>query len=181
MSNTHLETAVFAGGCFWCTEAVFTSLKGVISVLSGYTGGQMTRPSYEDVSSGVTGHAEAVMITFDPTIISYNDLLIVFFNTHDPTSLNKQGNDIGTNYRSAIYYTNSTQEQSACNLIRELEESKAYDLPIMTEIVPLMEFYPAEEYHRNYYINHSTDSYCKLIIAPKLAKMQTKFRELLIK
>lgn len=173
--------AVFANGCFWCTEAVFLSLKGVISVKSGYTGGAMPNPTYEQVSGGGTGHAEAIRIEYDPSIITYDDLLVVFFNTHNPTTLNRQGNDVGTQYRSAIFYADEEQKMKAEALIRELDDTKAYDVPIVTEVKPLGVFYEAESYHQNYYKNHSDEPYCQLVIAPKLEKLEKRFAELLKK
>ena len=173
------QTAVFAGGCFWCTEALLKDLKGVISAEPGYTGGQKENPTYEDVCSGNTGHAEAVKIEFDPSFISYGVLLSVFFNIHNPTTLNRQENDIGTQYRSAIFYTTEGQKNEAEDLIKELNENKAYDVPVITEVVPLTKFYPAENYHRDYYENNKNKSYCQIVIAPKLAKLQEKYHELL--
>ena len=175
------KIAVFANGCFWCTEAVFSSLKGVLSVKSGYTGGQITDPSYEQVSSGNTGHAEAIKIEFDPEKISYDDLLAVFFNTHDPTTRNRQGSDIGTQYRSAIYFADDEQRIKAEKLIRELNDTNAYEKPVVTEVQPLNTFYEAEEYHQKYYVEHADQPYCQLVIAPKLEKLQKKFAELLKK
>lgn len=174
-----LKTAVLANGCFWCTEAVFLMLKGVKSVTPGYTGGKTENPGYEQVAGGNTGHAEAIKIEYDPAVISYDDLLAVFFNTHDPTTLNRQGNDVGTEYRSAIFYADEDQRIKAEALIRELNDSKAYDKPVVTEISPLVKFYPAEEYHRNYYKNNADQPYCQLVIAPKLEKMQKRFKSLL--
>jgi peptide-methionine (S)-S-oxide reductase len=179
MDSSQLKNAVFANGCFWCTEAVFSSLKGVHSVVSGYTGGTIAHPSYEQVSNGTTGHAEAIQITYDPAIISYEDLLAVFFNTHDPTTLNRQGNDVGTQYRSGIFYADEDQKKQALSLIKELNETHAYDKPVVTEVMPLGEFYPAEDYHRDYYALHKDQPYCQLIIAPKLEKLQKRFSALL--
>ena len=173
------QVAVFANGCFWCTEAVFLCLKGVLSVQSGYTGGTIKNPTYEQVSTGDTGHAESIKIEFDPEIISYDDLLAVFFNTHNPTTLNRQGNDIGTQYRSAIFYSSDEQKVKAESLIAELNSSKAYEKPVVTEVVPLGEFYSAEEYHKDYYDKHKDQPYCQLIIAPKLEKLQKQFEKLL--
>lgn len=173
------ETAVFANGCFWCTEAVFSMLKGVSSVLPGYAGGKTLNPTYESVSEGNTGHAEAIEIKYDPSVISYDDLLSVFFNTHDPTTLNRQGNDVGTQYRSAIFYKTPEQEEKARAVINELNTLKAYEKPVVTEVVPLTTFYPAENYHHNYYQNHSNQAYCQLVIAPKLEKMQERFKRLI--
>lgn len=171
--------AVFAGGCFWCTEAVFKALKGVGSAVPVYTGGHIKNPTYDQVATGKTGHAEAVKIEFDPNVISYRDLLNVFFHTHDPTSLNKQGGDIGTEYRSVIFFANPEQEKEARTIMRELVESSAYDKPIATEIAPLGEIFPAEDYHREYYETHRGDPYCELVIAPKLERLQKRFEELL--
>jgi len=175
------EIAVFANGCFWCTEAVFSMLKGVKSVLPGYTGGKTDNPSYESVSAGNTGHAEAIQIEFDSSQISYYDLLSVFFNTHDPTTLNRQGSDVGTQYRSAIFYTNEDQKTEAEKLIGELNSSKAYDKPVVTEVSKLVKFYTAEDYHRDYYTNNQGNPYCQIVIAPKLEKLQERFGELLKK
>ncbi len=179
MSMGNLSTAVFANGCFWCTEAVFSSLKGVYSVVSGYAGGTDENPTYERVHDGGTGHAESIKIEYDPTVISYDDLLNVFFNTHDPTTLNRQGNDVGTEYRSAIFYLNTEQQEKAKALIGELDSSKAYDNPVVTEVKPLDAFYPAESYQQEYYKNHSDQPYCQIVIAPKLEKLQKRFAELL--
>jgi peptide-methionine (S)-S-oxide reductase len=179
MNMNASSVAVFANGCFWCTEAVFTMLKGVKSVMSGYTGGTLRNPTYEQVCESRTGHAEAIRIEYDPEIISYDDLLAVFFNTHDPTTLNRQGNDIGTQYRSAIFYDTDEQKEKAESLIAELNASKAYDKPVVTEVAPLGPFYPAETYHRGYYRNHSDQPYCQIVIAPKLEKLEKKFAQLL--
>jgi len=179
MEEKTLSEGVFANGCFWCTEAVFASLKGVRSVTPGYTGGTVQDPTYEQVSGGNTGHAESLKIKYDPEIISYDDLLAVFFNTHDPTTLNRQGNDVGTQYRSAIFYTNDDQKRKSESLIGELNATKAYDKPIVTEVKPLGEFYEAEDYHKDYYDNHKDAPYCQLMIAPKLEKLQKRFGELL--
>ena len=172
-----MEIAAFAGGCFWCTEAVFERLKGVISVTPGYTGGTLANPSYEQVCSGRTGHAESIQIEFDPRQISYRDLLTVFFATHDPTSLNRQGADVGTEYRSAVFYTSDAQKQAAETYINELNEL----LPqkVVTEVVPLGEFFAAEDYHQQYYDNNPFAPYCQFVIEPKLHKLYKNFRELL--
>jgi peptide-methionine (S)-S-oxide reductase len=175
----NLKTAVFANGCFWCTEAVFSKLRGVISVKPGYTGGKMENPTYEQVSNGNTGHAEAIQIEFDPAVISYDDILAVFFNTHDPTTLNRQGNDVGTQYRSAIFYADDEQKSKAEALIKELNDTKAYEKPVVTEVVPLTKFYEAEDYHHEYYENNKSAPYCQLVIAPKVEKLQKRFAELL--
>jgi peptide-methionine (S)-S-oxide reductase len=173
-----IETAVFGGGCFWCTEAIFTRLKGVRSVESGYTGGTTENPTYQQVSEGNTGHAEAIKIEFDPTEIQYKDLLNVFFATHDPTTLNRQGNDIGTQYRSAVFYTTNQQRDEAVEFIRVLEELGIYK-GIVTEVVPLDKFYRAESYHERYYDRNPSQPYCQLVIDPKVAKLRTKFTQLL--
>jgi peptide-methionine (S)-S-oxide reductase len=173
------QTAIFAGGCFWCTEALIKSLKGVISAEPGYIGGQTANPVYTQVSGGDTGHAEAVRITFYPKVITYGELLSVFFNTHDPTTLNRQGNDIGTQYRSAIFYTTDEQKEEAEKLIKELNESKAYHSPVVTEVTKASEFYVAESYHHDYYERNKDKAYCQIIIAPKMEKLQEKYKELL--
>jgi len=173
------ETAVFANGCFWCTEAVFKMLKGVNSVDPGYAGGTTDNPTYDRVSGGNTGHAECIQIVFDPSVISYDGLLAVFFNTHDPTTLNRQGNDVGTQYRSAIFYTTPEQKEKAEKTIKELDASKSYDKPVVTEVVPLEKFFIAENYHKDYYENNQGNPYCQIVIAPKLEKMQKRFERLL--
>lgn len=165
------ETATFAGGCFWCTEALFKRLKGVISVISGYTGGTSPNPTYEGVCEGTTGHAEAIQIVFDSMKISYEKLLEIFFHTHNPTTLNKQGNDHGTQYRSAIFYHSKEQKRAAVKIIIELKKEQIYDAPIVTEIVPFGVFYEAENYHKNYYDNNDTAPYCNIIISPKIHKL----------
>ena len=177
--ETNREIAVFGGGCFWCTEAVFQSLKGVISVTPGYSGGSIAYPTYEQVSSGTTGHAEVTRIEYDSTRVSYHDLLTVFFATHDPTTLNRQGNDVGTQYRSAIFYTNDEQKQTAEVFIKELNESDPGGHPVVTEVTPFEVFYEAEEYHRNYFLNNPDKAYCQIVINPKVQKVQKKFAELL--
>ncbi|MFA6459358.1 MAG: peptide-methionine (S)-S-oxide reductase MsrA [Candidatus Paceibacterota bacterium] len=179
MTNANHEIAVFGGGCFWCTEATFTMLKGVISVVPGYTGGKSINPTYDEVSTGQTGHVEVIKIVFDPSIVSYADLLTVFFNTHDPTTLNRQGNDVGTQYRSVIFYANEAQKYEAEHLVKELNEKHAYGKDVVTEVVSLANFYEAEEYHRDYFKNHPGDAYCSIVIAPKLEKMQKRFADLI--
>ncbi len=181
ISQTTKEIAVFGGGCFWCTEAIFEELEGVLSVTSGYAGGSMKNPSYEDVSTGQTGHAEAIQIEYDPNIISYEDLLTVFFYTHDPTTLNQQGADAGEQYRSIILYKNESQKKIAEKFIQELIEAKAYTNKIVTEIKPLEKFFEAEEYHQNYYKNNSDKPYCQIVIAPKVEKLRSRFKNLLRK
>lgn len=170
------ETIIFANGCFWCTEAVFESLKGVISVMPGYTGGTVKNPTYKQVCTGETGHAEAIKIEYDPETIAFSDLLTVFFATHDPTTLNRQGNDIGTQYRSGIYYMNEGQRQESLAFIQRLNEEGP---KVVTELKPADEFYPAEEYHRNYYANNSDAPYCQVVISPKLKKLNERFSQLL--
>jgi len=171
----NIEKVVFGGGCFWCTEAVFRMIRGVVSVAPGYAGGDVENPTYEDVSSGTTGHAEVIQITYDPSKVSYKDLLTVFFATHNPTTLNQQGNDVGDQYRSVIFYSNPMQEEVARHFIAELSQEDAYaEKPIVTQIEELPAFYEAEEYHKNYYENNSSQPYCQIIIAPKVeqAKQQ---------
>jgi peptide-methionine (S)-S-oxide reductase len=166
------EFATIGGGCFWCTEAVYNELKGVLKVESGYSGGFVINPTYEQVCTGRTGHAEVVQITFNPTIISFREILEVFFSTHDPTSLNRQGADIGNQYRSVIFYNNEIQKETAEELIRETSIQKKWKNPIVTKIEPFKTFYKAEEYHRNYYKRKPKNIYCKFIIEPKIIKMR---------
>jgi peptide-methionine (S)-S-oxide reductase len=172
---TSTAIATFASGCFWCTEAVFADLNGVVSVMPGYTGGRVPHPSYEDVCSGGTGHAEATEIVYDPTVIGYRDLVTIFFTTHDPTTLNRQGNDVGTQYRSAIFYRTPDERAAAESVKKEIEDAKLYRHPIVTEIVPFSVFYPAEEYHRNYFRLHPERAYCAAVIAPKVAKFRKQY------
>lgn len=169
------ETATLAGGCFWCLEAAFSRLKGVTNVVSGFAGGITVNPTYEQVTYGATGHAETVQITFDAAVISYRELLEVFFAIHDPTTPNRQGADVGTQYRSVIFYQTPQQKTEAEQMIKELNESHTWDNPIMTEVKPLTVFYPAEEYHQHYYEKHPSQSYCQVVINPKLAKLRQKF------
>lgn len=173
------EVAVFGGGCFWCTEAVFKMLKGVVSVTPGYAGGTKPNPTYEQVSSGDTGHAEVTRIEYDPAQVSYNTLLTVFFATHDPTTLNRQGPDVGTQYRSIILYTIPRQKEEAETFIRDIEQSTPEGNHVVTEVKPLTEFYEAENYHRDYFANHPESSYCQLVVSPKVEKVQKRFAELL--
>jgi peptide-methionine (S)-S-oxide reductase len=175
MSEKH-ETATFAAGCFWCVEAVFQDVRGVERVVSGYTGGKKTDPTYEEVCTGMTGHAEALQITFDPKIISFAELLEIFWHTHDPTTLNRQGPDAGTQYRSAIFYHNDAQQQAALISKRKLEDEKLWPLPIVTELVPFTKFYEAEGYHQNYFKNNPNQMYCALTINPKVRKFRIAFR-----
>lgn len=170
------EHATFAAGCFWCTEAIFKRLKGVSEVISGYAGGAMKDPSYEKVSTGTTGHAEAIQLTFDPEIISYPKLLEIFFATHDPTTKNQQGADIGSQYRSIVFYQSEEQKQQAKQAIETLEKEGVYKSPIVTEVVPLKEFYSAEEYHQNFYERNQLYPYCTVVINPKLKKLLEEFR-----
>jgi peptide-methionine (S)-S-oxide reductase len=170
------EIAVFGGGCFWCTEAVFEDLKGVIAVMPGYAGGTIEKPTYEQVCSGTTGHAEVIRIEFDPSKIAYSDLLTVFFATHNPTTPNQQGADVGTQYRSSIFYTSEQQKKDAEEFIKKLDGSGP---KVVTEVVPLTAFYEAEEYHRKYYQNNTSAPYCQVVINPKLEKVKEKFHQLL--
>lgn len=176
---TEQKKAIFGGGCFWCTEAVFERLKGVSDVTSGYAGGNMPAPTYEQVSSGETGHAEVIQITYDPSVISYEELLNVFFTTHDPTTLNQQGNDKGTQYRSAIYFLDESQRQAAEMAIKKLDADQVFDKPIVTEVKSAGEFFPAENYHQDFYDNNQNYPYCQAVINPKLAKLRQKFAHLL--
>ena len=173
------EKVVFGGGCFWCTEAAFSMLKGVSSVLPGYAGGTKSNPTYEEVCGGRTGHAEVIEVIFDPALISFDDLSAVFFNVHDPTQMNRQGNDVGPQYRSVLFYTTDAQKNKAEKLVQELKEKKSYDQPIVTEIKPLDTFYPAESYHRDYYKRNGNAPYCEIVIAPKLEKLQRRFAMLM--
>jgi len=166
------EVATLAGGCFWCLEAAFGQLKGVERVQSGYSGGRVPSPSYEDVCTGTTGHAEVVQITFDPQVVPFRDLLHVFFTIHDPTTPDRQGGDVGTQYRSAIFYHTPEQKAEAERVIAELEAEKVWDDPIVTQVTPFEKFYPAEEYHRDYYRRNPDQGYCRAVIAPKVAKVR---------
>lgn len=176
-SDTKREVATLAGGCFWCLEAVYNQLRGVLSVESGYAGGHVPNPTYQQVCMGGTGHAEVVQITFDPQAITFRDLLEVFFTIHDPTTLNRQGADVGTQYRSAIFYHTPSQKEVAEQIIAEMNAAKVWDDPIVTEVVPLEEFYRAEDYHQEYYQNNSAQPYCQVVIAPKVAKFRQKYFE----
>jgi len=179
MTNGKVDTAVFGGGCFWCTEAVFDELGGVQSVVSGYAGGSTKNPTYEQVCMGTTGHAEVIKIDFDPTQVSFRDLMTVFFATHDPTTLNRQGNDVGTQYRSAILYADEQQRAEAAVFIKELDEAKTFKTSIVTTLEPLTEFYPAEDYHQKFYATNPYQSYCQHMIPPKLSKLHKQFSALL--
>ncbi len=175
-SIADLEKATLGGGCFWCTEAIYKRLKGVVSVVSGYAGGTMEDPSYEDVCSGKTGHAEAIQITFDPSIISYDRILEVFWRTHNPTTINRQGNDVGTQYRSAVFFHNDEQKKKAFSIKEQIEKEGLYIDPIVTEIVPFTNFYAAESYHANYYDKNRDYPYCQFVIDPKLQKLLKEFK-----
>ncbi len=176
MDNTKTETAIFAGGCFWCTEAFFTDLKGVEKVVSGYIGGKTENPTYKEVCEGYSGHAEAIQITFNPDEVAYEDLLEIFFATHDPTTLNRQGADVGTQYRSEIFYTSEAQKAAAENFIKLLTDQKIFDKKIVTKISSATTFYPAEDYHQDYYAQNPNQPYCQAVIAPKLAKLQKNYK-----
>ncbi len=175
--NKNIELATFGNGCFWCTEAVFQQLKGVEKVNSGYSGGHVENPTYEQVCGKQTGHAEVLRIEFDPSIINYDEFLEVFWATHDPTTLNRQGNDIGPQYRSVIFYHNNEQKEKAEKYKHELEKSGAFDKPIVTAIEPLNNFYPAENYHCDYYKNHGSQPYCHFVIKPKMDKIKKVFAD----
>lgn len=172
------KRAVFGGGCFWCTEAVFQMLKGVSKVESGYAGGPMENPSYEKVSSGTTGHAEVIRVTYDPAVISYEDLLTVFFGSHDPTTPNRQGGDVGEQYRSVIFYSSEEEKQIAERIAKEIDESLKDGTRVVTQIEPLQEFYPAESYHQNYFKANASAPYCQLVIEPKVEKVRKRFAQL---
>lgn len=171
------ETATVAGGCFWCIEELFRRVTGVKRVVSGYTGGSVENPTYNEVCSGETGHAEAVQITFDPQLITFREILTIFLLVHDPTTLNRQGADIGTQYRSAIFFHDSQQKETAANFLREEELSGNRNSPVVTEIAPLAIFYPAENYHQGYYSMNSSQPYCRMVIDPKISKLQKFFGE----
>ncbi|HKJ78332.1 MAG TPA: peptide-methionine (S)-S-oxide reductase MsrA [Prolixibacteraceae bacterium] len=172
-----LEKATLGGGCFWCTEAVYKELKGVVEIKPGFSGGKIKNPAYREVTSGRTGHAEVIQLSFDADIISFAEILEVFFMTHDPTTLNRQGNDVGTQYRSAIFYHNDKQKETAEKVIKLFEEEKVYENPIVTEITPFDKFYAAEDYHFDYYEQNKNQPYCQYIIVPKLDKFRKIFKE----
>jgi peptide-methionine (S)-S-oxide reductase len=173
------EVATIAGGCFWCTEAIFLELRGVERVVSGYSGGHVENPTYEQVCTGQTGHAEAIQITYDPKVISFENILRVFFTTHDPTTLNRQGADVGTQYRSAVFYHNEGQKRAAEAVIKEITDERIWKSPIVTEVTAFRNFYLAEEYHQNYYAHNSSQPYCRLVIEPKVAKFRQRYQSLL--
>lgn len=179
--NKNLETATFGSGCFWCTEAIFERVKGVSSVVSGYSGGSVANPTYKEVCDGTTGHAECTQITFDPAVISYDELLEIFWKMHDPTTLNRQGNDVGTQYRSVIFYHNDDQKQKAEYYKKKLNDEKIWDKPIVTEITKFEKFYPAEDYHQEYYENNPNQGYCAYVITPKVEKFEKIFKDKLKK
>lgn len=181
MEEVKTELATFAGGCFWCTEAIFDRLKGVNSVVSGYSGGHVINPAYREVTSGNTGHAEAIQLTYDPAIISYVELLEIFFKTHDPTTLNRQGADVGTQYRSAVFFHTEEQRKLAEEIIVALDKEKIWKNPIVTEVTAFSNFYPAEEYHQEYFDNNSGQGYCRMVIQPKVEKFEQVFRDKLKK
>ena len=172
-----MEKATFAGGCFWCTEAIFKRIKGVTTVTSGYSGGSMESPDYEAVSEGQSGHAEAIQIEFDPNVISYEKLVEIFFHLHDPTTVNQQGNDVGTQYRSVIFYHNDVQKMSAGKIKQQIENEHVYQSPIVTEIKPFENFYKAEDYHQDFYEKNPDYGYCKVIIDPKIKKLLREYKE----
>jgi peptide-methionine (S)-S-oxide reductase len=175
--NINMEFATFGSGCFWCTEAIFEQLKGVESAQSGYSGGQIENPSYKEVCSGTTGHAEVIQVSFNPEIIKYKELLEVFWQTHDPTTLNRQGADVGTQYRSAIFYHNNEQKQVAEEYKAKLIDTKIYENPIVTEITSFDTFYKAENYHQDYYNSNKSESYCSIVITPKFDKFKSVFMD----
>lgn len=181
MSQPQTQLATLAGGCFWCIEAVFDDLNGVISVESGYSGGAAPNPTYKQVCTGTTGHAEVAQIAFDPNMISYRDLLRVFFTVHDPTTLNRQGNDVGTQYRSAIFYHDDEQKKIAEQVIQEITAEEIWSNPIVTEVTPLRAFYKAEDYHQEYFANNPNQPYCQMVVAPKVAKFRAHYRDQLKK
>jgi len=179
--SKELEKATLGGGCFWCTEAVYLELRGVVDVKPGYSGGHVKNPSYKEVCSESTGHAEVVQITFDPKVVSFSQILEVFFITHDPTTLNRQGNDVGTQYRSAIFYHSEQQKEMAEKTIQLFQEEKVYDKPIVTEVTKFEKFYLAEDYHINYFARNKTQGYCQFVVAPKMKKFRKVFKDQLKK
>ncbi|MCC7128845.1 MAG: peptide-methionine (S)-S-oxide reductase [Anaerolineae bacterium UTCFX2] len=176
-SDKKTEVATLGGGCFWCLEAVYDELEGVLSVESGYAGGSVPHPSYQQVCTGTTGHAEVVQVTFDPEVTPYHEILEVFFAIHNPTTLNRQGADVGAQYRSVIFYHDQSQKETAEQVIREIGAAGIWDSPIVTQVAPLDKFYPAEEYHREYYKNNPYQGYCQVVVAPKVAKFRQKFAQ----
>ena len=180
-SNTNLETITLGGGCYWCIEAIFENLNGVKTVVSGFSGGKTTNPSYEEVCTGKTGHAEVVQITYDKTKTNLDEILKVFFTVHDPTTLNRQGADVGTQYRSVIFYNNENQKKTAEDIINDLNKNKVYNSPIVTKVEPFKNFYKAEDYHQDYFANNANKPYCRLVIQPKLEKFEKVFKDRLKK
>ena len=174
---TNYEKATLGGGCFWCTEAVFLEIDGVIEVVSGYSGGHVKDPTYQQVTTGRTGHAEVIQVTFDPEVISYREILEIFFTMHDPTQLNRQGADVGTQYRSVIFYHSQEQKETAEAFIKEMKETNIFNLPIVTQLEPFEAFYEAEDYHKDYYNRNKNQGYSRIVIAPKLDKVQKRFKE----
>ncbi|PWS26272.1 peptide-methionine (S)-S-oxide reductase [Pedobacter yonginense] len=173
-----MQTAIFGGGCFWCTEAVFQTVKGVKQVVSGYMGGELKHPTYMEICNGDTGHAEVIQVQFDEKVISFNELLLIFFKTHNPTTLNRQGNDTGTQYRSIIFYANQEQKEQAEKMIDELTREKVYEKAIITEVCPISDFYEAEDYHQNYFLQNQGKPYCAFVIQPKLNKFISDFKDM---
>ena len=178
---SNLETITVGGGCYWCVEAVYENLIGVKSVVSGFSGGKVANPTYEEVCTGTTGHAEVVQITYDKSVTDLNEIFKVFFTVHDPTTLNRQGADVGTQYRSVIFYKNEEQKKAAQSIIAELNKAKVYDSPIVTKVEPFTKFYKAEDYHQNYYANNKNQPYCKMVIQPKIEKFEKVFKDKLKK
>lgn len=174
-NNPQLEIATLGGGCFWCLEAVYVELRGVEKVVSGYAGGRVKNPTYREVCSGATGHAEVVQVTFDPAVVSYTDILRIFFTIHDPTTLNRQGADVGTQYRSAIYFHDDAQKQTALVVMQEVKHQGLWPNPLVTELAPLDVFYPAEEYHQDYFARNPMQPYCQVVVAPKVAKFRKQY------
>ncbi|SHM17050.1 peptide-methionine (S)-S-oxide reductase MsrA [Flavobacterium chilense] len=180
-SAPNLETITLGGGCYWCVEAVYENLDGVKSVVSGFSGGKVANPTYEEVCTGTTGHAEVVQITYDKNVTDINEIFKVFFTVHDPTTLNRQGADVGTQYRSVIFYKNAEQKNAAESIISELNKAKVYSSPIVTKVEPFKAFYKAEDYHQNYYANNKNQPYCKMVIQPKIEKFEKVFKDKLKK
>lgn len=179
--TSNLETITVGGGCYWCVEAVYENLNGVKSVVSGFSGGKVANPTYEEVCTGTTGHAEVVQITYDKNVTDINEIFQVFFTVHDPTTLNRQGADVGTQYRSVIFYNNEEQKKAAQSIIAELNKAKVYNSPIVTKVEPFTKFYKAEDYHQNYYANNKNQPYCKMVIQPKIEKFEKVFKDKLKK
>lgn len=178
-NNEQYEVATLGGGCFWCIEAIYLEMKGIISVTSGYSGGKIKNPTYREVTSGMTGHAEVVQITFDSEVITYRDILTIFFHVHDPTTLNRQGADVGTQYRSVIFYHNDNQKSFAEEVMQEIQNSKVWKDPLVTELSPLTAFYVAEDYHQDYFANNPNAPYCTFVVSPKVEKFRKNFQEYL--